>query len=212
MRERPILFSAPMVRAILAGRKTQTRRIVKPQPLPETDALRDVPRENRWYAASATINDWGVEYRPLGTDQQHDWRCPYGVPGDELWVRETWRMAQWGGPIYRADKERALGMDEYSDRHKWKPAIHLRREHSRIQLRITSVRVQRLQEITEGDAICEGVTYSTPELDEVVEAGGEWFRPARNAFRELWDSINAERAPWASNPWVWVVAFERIRP
>jgi hypothetical protein len=165
MNERPILFSGEMVRAILEGRKTQTRRVIKPQ-------LR--------------IN----------------YKCPYGQPGDRLWVRETWQC-------FKPNTEeiinpntvniRALAYRATNEwRGKWRPSIHMPRWASRITLEITAVRVERLQDIGEVDAMREGdPTCENTHID--------WFRA-------LWDSINAKRGySWESNPWVWVVEFQRIR-
>jgi hypothetical protein len=166
MKHRPILFSTDMVQAILEGRKTQTRRVVKPQ-------------------SNANVIDFG-----------HEWergeffaRCPYGQPGDVLWVRETW--APLGDYpkcnytfMYKADVEQ-----NYS---KWKPSIHMPREAARLFLRIKSVRVERLQEITCQDVFAEG-----------LESGHD------SKFITLWESINGHES-WEANPWVWVVEFERI--
>lgn len=167
--ERPVIFSAPMVRALLAGRKTQTRRIVK-----------------------------GVDECPHGYDGVKGFdgggavRCPYGTPGDRLWVRETFafnvRKAQ--GYVYRAD------IDPATDGWKWTPAIHMPRAASRLWLEVTGIRAERLQELSRQDAEAEGVGHVMP-------------KSAVEMYRDLWDSLNAKRAPWASNPWVWVVSFRR---
>jgi hypothetical protein len=182
--ERPILFSGPMVRAILDGRKTETRRIVKPQP------------PNAYLPPEGPFKD-----RMGG---------PYGEPGDRLWVRETWCRGEAWYPAstyaYRADYE-ASEWTEHVDHdplagaksfncmacgfERWRPGIHMPRAACRIELVVTGVRVERLQDITEGDAMAEGT-------------GG------RAGFAALWESINARRAPWASNPWVWVVGFSRL--
>jgi len=185
MRERPILFSAPMVRAILDGRKTQTRRVVKPQPRPDRP-----PR------IAVGVRGWdGNQFTTV--------RSPYGLAGDRLWVRETWRQAYpktsySEGIVYRADKPKALGMDEYSDRHKWRPSIFMARAASRITLEVTGARIERLQAISKADAIAEGVEYEFP-IDP------------RDAFRSLWWSINGAES-WDANPWVWVVEFKRVTP
>jgi hypothetical protein len=164
-RERPILFSGPMVRAILAGTKTQTRRVIAPVQ----------PREDgRWPAGRDPLDD--SPFRRGGT----------------LWVRETW---QWNTPpsgyIYRAD-DIAGHIDSG-----WRPSIFMPREACRLRLEVTDVRVQRLQDISEEDAEDEGVQPSEMALSP------------RAAFERLWDSINAKRAPWDSNPWVWCVSFVR---
>ena len=196
MRERPILFSAPMVRAILAGAKTQTRRAVKECHI---DA-----------APPASFFQWLRE------------RCPYGLPGDRLWVREAfihepadfcWEASvsipcQPASTVYRADHEgdtRGAG---------WKPSIYMPRNLSRITLEVTGVRVQRLCDISESDAISEGVRQLRDGSECWVgrEGPGSLVTPwptARDAFRDLWQSING-LGSWGSNPWVWVVSFQRL--
>ena len=180
--EHPILFSSPMVRALLDGRKTQTRMVVKPQPSNEVDAV---------FGSFA----FGP---PL-----HERTSPYGIPGDRLWVRETWAttksvQAGFNGHIaYKSDpQEQHTGP--------WKPSIHMPRCFSRISLEITAVRVERLQEITEADAMDEG---AEPVL--VPPDGGS--APHVEGFRALWDTINAKRGfGWDADPWVWVIEFRKV--
>jgi hypothetical protein len=188
MKERPILFSAPMVRAILAGTKTQTRRICKGQ------------RE------LSCVHDFQLD------------RCPYGVPGDRLWVRETHgdctpgadalTGTTWERPWYRADADAygLLGHDGegpvYVEDVKWCPSIHMPRSLSRITLEITGVRVERLQEISAEDARAEGC--NTPHVP-----GSGTVLSRQTEFMLLWESINGPRS-WDANPWVWVVEFRRI--
>lgn len=176
MKERPILFSAPMVRALLEGRKTQTRRIVK---LPAKDGSGD----NRFVFDDA-------EGRKRFID------CPYGEPGDRLWVRETWRPAQVDGMAWYA----ATCGDETHER--WKPSIHMPRWASRITLEITGVRVEQLQDISESDAIAEGVTPSDMKAISCLDRN-------YHAYFMLWESINGSGS-WDLNPWVWVIEFRRI--
>lgn len=186
MAERPILFSGPMVRAVLSGAKSQTRRVVKPQ---------------------ATSGPHDLE-QTIGTPDslaafvRH--RCPYGVPGDRLWVRETWGP----GPFYRADDETISPSDG------WRPSIHMPRWASRLTLEVVNVRVERLQDISDEDARAEGCPCYVcgAPLDGRSENDCHCFHKQADAydFRNLWDSINAERAPWASNPWCWVVSFKRV--
>lgn len=217
IKSRPILFSGDMVRAILDGRKTQTRIIVKPQPHPDTEAMRDIPRTNRWWAGYEHADtEHGVEYRPLGSDQQYEWHCPYGVPGDRLWVREAWQPVRLGFDYcdvqYRADGKGEHRVERYPDydgrklaQHygdkcgwglSWCTPIHMPRWASRILLEVTGVRVERVQDISEDDAVSEGL----PDAQ---------YHP--NPFAELWDSINAKRGyGWSDNPWTWVVAFKVI--
>jgi hypothetical protein len=192
MTERPILFSAPMVRAILAGTKTQTRRVVK-------------PAHKAWIEMPVThqLGEW--DKRPL----------PYGKPGDRLWVRETWQAVSGN------DRARHIMTHPRPDRgwleyaatpradepaYKWRPSIHMPRWASRITLEVTGVRVERLQDISEADAMAEGVHYS---LLEKIQAGQD--RWARHAYKKLWETINGSDS-WDLNPWVWVVEFKRATP
>ena len=180
MNERPILFSAPMVRAILAGTKTQTRRVVKPQ----------------------AIGQWG----PVVP-------CPYGQPGDRLWVRESLAYDSERGHYYAATEPGTLGNPSgrtYVDYDNETPAIglparsipciHMPRWASRITLEFTAVRVERLQDISEADAVAEGVRNS------LHLPGGRF---ARENFEHLWWTINGDGS-WDANPWVWVVEFRRL--
>ena len=192
MKERPILFSAPMVRALLAGTKTQTRRVFK------------LPRGCSWYEALG-----GEAAGQVQDDEGPGWwhveeqRCPYGEPGDRLWVRETWAPRTLGAwtemeklmkPLYRADEDRP----EW--KRIWRPSIHMPRWASRITLEITGVRVERLQDISEADAVAEGVKNS------LHLPGG---RSAKENFAHLWWTINGEES-WEADPWVWVLEFKRL--
>jgi hypothetical protein len=187
-KERPILFSGPMVRAILDGRKTQTRRVIKPQPLhPQVSKSDGYP--GTWYG-----------HGQLGIEPEV-WSCPYGVPGDRLWVRESVCLDWRESPVYKADDPDGNGAREagYSSEPKYKPSIHMPRWASRITLEISDVRVQRLQEISREDALAEG-----------MEGGcGPGYDCAQHAFMMLWDDINCDKYPWASNPWVWALTFRR---
>jgi hypothetical protein len=181
MKERPILFSAPMVRAILAGTKTQTRRVV-------TVRRGEVPGE-----FSPEI-EYQMRCQHIDSLAAVGIRCPFSV-GQRLWVRETWRLpngAPKGWVDYRADDERT-GF-------KWRPSIFMPRAYSRIDLEVTEVRVQRVQEISDGDAYAEGIS------------GCDWMGDPVGEYAKLWDSINGKRAPWASTPWVWALTFRRVRP
>lgn len=193
MKARPILFSAPMVRAILEGRKTQTRRVVKPQPVD--------PFTGRDLSAGA---------RPDSLPH-----CPYGQPGDHLWVRETWqpeRHNQCERITYAADGGVAFVDDSDVPRNWRRPKaartgnitpLYMPRWASRITLEVTGVRVERLQDITEEDARAEGV-----EADDIGKVGLPCYS-ARQNFERLWESINGAGS-WAANPWVWVVEFRRV--
>ena len=227
MKDRPILFSAPMVRAILEGRKTQTRRIVKPQP-------EAIPVEHLYGKPPGTLW-WSCRSVPLVIEQQHmPSYCPYGQRGDRLWVREAWGLDAYTGDMQFSIKYRAggdsyvternesdewvpiyqrymdgCGLDDKWDR--WRPSIHMPRWASRITLEVTGVRVERLQDITEDDAKAEGAMHWWNGLphNEQTEAYCGGVGPV-GAFHSLWNSINKDRAPWGSNPWVWVVGFRRM--
>lgn len=204
MKERPILFSAPMVRAILAGTKTQTRRTVKPQPEAAHDG------EPYWFVGGYrawTYRSTSDVLRKGGKELP----CPYGQAGDRLWVRETWaRDDEDGALMYRADLGRDMNADAWEQgrlegvpRYRWKPSIHMPRAASRLTLEVTGVRVERLQDISEADALSEGV-----ELWAVGACGDPDALDATGKFELLWSSING-RESWDANPWVWVVEFQR---
>lgn len=203
MKERPILFSAPMVRAILEGRKTQTRRVVKLQPKWRQDIL-SRGLGDPCPGVLAYQEGPGI-WHCYGSMNFCEEFCPYGKPGDRLWVRESFcpytttvysdqgKSVSEPKAIYAADGGFLL------NGYKWKPSIHMPRWASRITLEITEVRVQRLQEISEGDAVAEGVDWSENPLG---------VTPV-DYFRDLWESINGAGA-WSQNPWVWAVSFRRI--
>ena len=199
MKERPILFSGEMVRAILDGRKKQTRRVIKPQPSMEQSCE---PEGYSWIPA------WkGRELSPT--------QCPYGQPGDRLWVRETWFSPEKGIAAYKAYGEKKpnppgqIGF-YYPGPIKWKPSIHMPRWASRITLEVVNVRVERLQDITAHDALAEGIDtrglyLGNPDYDHIAR------HTAIGLFRSLWDSINVSRGfGWDVNPWIWVVEFKKF--
>jgi hypothetical protein len=197
MNEKPILFSGEMVRAILDGRKTQTRRVVKPQP------------PDGWGGKSSKI--------ALAT------HCPYGQPGMTLWVRETWAShfhmddtkpsefsigAQMLPVWYRATDDNST----WRERGKWRPSIFMPRWATRITLQVTGVRVERVQDISEADAVAEGIERKG-EIWKCCEYAGAHCYGTNDptvSFSKLWDSINGARpgCAWSDNPWVWVVEFE----
>jgi hypothetical protein len=198
-KERPILFSSSMVRAILEGRKSQTRRVMRHQPFVEFGG------------------EWVQKARGGGYWNWHNAQpqiledCPYGKPGDLLWVRETWgRNPDDQGAIYRATDP---AWDAEETGLKWKPSIHMPRWASRLTLRITGIRVERVQSISERDASREGLeTRVRDGYTEWCDGRPEgWFNYPQIAFCGLWDSINGGKpgASWAENPWVWVVEFEK---
>jgi len=186
-----------MVRAILDGRKTMTRRPVKQQP----EAVSRVGRPFWWVGG----------FR-LDANARNPLRCPYGVVGDQLWVRETWQYEREGtgcpddnGFLYRATDP---GWDDNGTGLRWRSPIHMPRRASRITLEVTDVRVERVQDISDADAIAEGVNPQDWPVSNIPAAMRE---PHGYAFAQLWDFINAKRGySWESNPWVWVVCFKRI--
>ncbi len=230
MKEKPILFNSEMVKAVLEGRKTQTRRVIK--------------------NACDIIQDWDDKdksYGPYYEDQYGDFHksieaCPYGQIGNKLWVRETFTYHRNFGEdvkpdapiIYKADKDNC---GQYpceinnetilvSQKMPWKPSIFMPKSACRIWLEITDIRVERVRDIGESESIKEGVSkYKTAGLrgwmyyneDNLPLRTYELLRDtrvcgcARSSFLSLWDSINEKRGyPWESNPWVWVVEFKRI--
>ncbi|SDS24442.1 hypothetical protein SAMN05216198_1523 [Halopseudomonas litoralis] len=201
MTERPILFNGEMVSAILDGRKTVARRVMKPQP-EVTPIDYPGPAGHRWPANKVQSM---VHVEQELQNQRGGWEglagscCPYGQVGDHLWVRETWaetRVAQASGEKWVVYRE-ADNRTDYGG--PWKPSIHMPRWASRIQLEITGVRVERLQEITIGQICKEGLARSMYEFIPVTTAF--------DAFAELWNSTGGD---WDANPWVWVIEFKRI--
>lgn len=229
IKERPILFSGEMVRAILDRRKTQTRRVVKPQPNIHgsfakmfvrkhpfsPSALKGTPAEGTglkedrlaWCGEDA----WGNE---IGLSELDFCPLKYGQQSDRLWVCETF-CPDWAGhgPIYKADGGSAIEAG-YSREPRWKPSMHMPRKYSRITLEITGVRVERLQDISEADAKSEGSSLhcrhgdkSYPRRVPMQDESDLWSY--KTGFANLWESINGAES-WAANPWVWVISFRRI--
>jgi hypothetical protein len=196
MKERPILFRGAMVRAILDGRKTQTRRVMKPQADCNSTHLGHVG-----YGPCVVL---GMRAGMFSIP------CPYGQPGDRLWVRETfvWR-AGGAALLFRADFDYVEAAGIAGMYGGWKPSIFMPGWASRITLEIVSVRVERLQEITEEDAKAEGVEVKPSAGIASIVAGGN-PTPAQFEYYALWESINAKTHPWASNPWVWVIEFKKV--
>lgn len=201
---KPIVFSTPMVQAILEGRKTQARRVVKPQPILrkglDLATLNDVIEENFWHWKDCQWLDGGLGFPQSGIDDY----APY-QPGDVLWVRETWAQVSDfvdtdpdvgcpDGFIYKAD----WNLEQAP---RWRSPIHMPCGTARIFLRVTDVRVERVQDISydNGDIWAEGIPAAHDRDGET------------RSFVELWDSINAKRGhSWESDPWVWVYEFERV--
>lgn len=228
MKERPIIFSAESVQAILEGRKTQTRRVVKEQP-------------NR-------VRYNNIVYKgKYGWEDEHGRRLLnlYGAPGDRLWVREKWRIVWWGEDPYKIEYADGTILSEPGDSSdydndayarlteqcskdcdnarlevdgegyyilmdgviptRWRSPIYMPRWASRIMLEITNVRVERIQEMSPIDTVAEGVYH--PQLNYGIAEGPY----AIATFANYWDSLNEKRGyPWSSNPWVWVIEFKRI--
>lgn len=263
-KSRPILFIGPMVRALLDGTKTQTRRVLKFQP-PSVEAVREMSgsgfsiftdhHQPEWFRCGGPV--WAVR-KLMGVTP--NWTCPYGRPGDRLWVRETWRPFELDdgqdGVKFQADdafKPLTITDDYFADnmeavldkwveindryRGQWRPSIFMPRWASRLTLEVEQVRVERVQEISEADAVAEGVAESWTETwwqgyrefnDDLMhqQATGDeppdWMiepkkmkmdhmrRSAVQNYRSLWDSINGKSHPWESNPWVWVVTFKVV--
>lgn len=253
VKERPILFNGEMVRAVLDGRKTQTRRVMNPQPIPN-----EHKEGKHWVSNNSVKSMIDVEDFLQGHDKTvAGCFCPYGAPGDQLWVRETWRT--FAAPIPCDDgsiEDRSIGLGFKSDDGltypdidnvstdvlhrlgkqyeqdmkstgigvpRWRPSIHMPRWASRIQLEITDVRVERVQDISGEDAQKEGCTFvdfgknkwgnQNPgwRCGDAATHHGQALDTPRFAFANIWNSINEKCGlGWDINPWVWVVEFHRL--
>jgi hypothetical protein len=215
--DRPILFSGEMVRAILEGRKTQTRRVIKPQPGIGCKLVEFIKNQ---------LEPWWIS-SDLGHATLFQYKCPYGVPGDRLWVRETWQAQTIDGLWWHeVPKDQRLLLNwawtnpvnpayDAIPPH-WLPSIHMPKIASRITLEIVNVRVERLQDISEDDAYSEGIRHIPKFVNNINFAS--WsddvcsynYPTTKEAFHGLWDSINGKKYPWESNPWVWVVEFKVV--
>lgn len=217
MKERPVIFTGDSVRSILAGRKTQTRRICRVQPL-EAGGLWQClyPWGEGGHGIYESESEMRQEYDRLMLA-----RCPYGKPGDRLWVRETWATDFEKNVLYRTTDPSPSPMGAYGAKRMvdgaksiWRSPIHMPRWASRITLEITGVRVERLQEISEADAIAEGlIQWSSPRMSNIyygVTQADVWESNPRKTYARLWDSINSKRASWESNPLVWVAGFKML--
>ncbi|MDY4296786.1 MULTISPECIES: hypothetical protein [unclassified Xanthomonas] len=224
MRERPVLFNGPMVRGILDGRKTQTRRAVKPAPDPRVDWIR-----------SDMTDVWRAGVKIGEVPKFGSWRCPFGQPGDRLWVRENglehrrarlfiheatpgrWWTPEDGGR-YGASYDSETTRESLLRDHKVRPSIHMPRWACRLVLEITDVRVERLQD-GDGDTDFES-RYLAEGINRIHHGDGAYYynafradphpknyRHPDAAFRELWESTGGD---WDSNPWVWVISFKRL--
>jgi hypothetical protein len=197
---KPILFSGPMIRAILDGKKSMTRRVVKPQPEPFCAA----------FTHETGATNCTVVYRPKPSD------APF-QPGARLWVRETWRRPRINDGAPAAIKSpvqyRATSLFHDGFGESWRPSIFMPRWASRITLGVTAVKVERLQDISEEDAKAEGVRFDgTYWLGGVhpIKKTPQCWPTAKDAFKALWNSINSKRGySWEANPWVWCYTFSR---
>lgn len=226
-KERPILFSTPMVQAILDGRKTQTRR---------TRGLEEINKNpDDWKEGTTTqlcrFWDADKEEDPNPIDIRYGFifngngnqelyiPCPYGKPGDRLWVRETWQITNFLHPsnenygyVYKAS-ENGKDWQENTEEWKWKPSIHMPKAAARIWLEVTDISLERLQAISEEDAISEGIKpiwinddSSCNKFKNYINNGKDSLSP-KDSFRSLWESINGAES-WDRNPWIWVVKFK----
>ena len=211
MTERPILFSAPMVRALLSGTKTQTRRAFNPQP--SQSFLPDGPARN--YSRTCIDVKTGEHYpAPIVrfgvSDENEDYPCKFGRVGDRLWVKECFSahgaLGSHGRVTYRADI--ADGKEPHGLH--WRPSIFMPRAASRITLEITDVRAERLNSISDEDAKAEGVNVHVDSVLAAAHAGPP-ETPARMEYWHLWETING-RGSWEANPYVWVISFRRVTP
>jgi hypothetical protein len=247
VKERPIIFSGETVWAILDGRKTMTRRVVKPQP--DLSALKPEYRDLQFEFRRMPVlgpthipSEWGfcAKYDKPNFVPIYGYRCPYGQPGDRLWVRENLEKHRLPGvtltngrkipggsfAFYRADRKQCrVGGAGIKEGLEWGwekdvlSSIFMPRIASRISLEITDVRVERLQEISPSDCEAEGITGESHEspvrgqpYEEYRNGDGLVYGEPIDAFAALWDSINGNKPgrSWADNPWVWVISFKRI--
>lgn len=217
MKEKGIIMSGDHPAKVLDGTKTMTRRVIKPQPELTGGMSTDRLDEDAWYwkGGKALLKaTYGADY--VHTSRYYMERamltvCPFGQVGDRLWVRETWVPAFHGlDCLYKADEW--IGPFPFTG--KWKPSIHMPRWASRINLEITEVRVERVQDISFNDMLAEGVRRSVYdiELPNKENASQTIDNSIQVTSRNLWDSLNAKRGyGWDMNPWVWVIGFKVIK-
>ena len=187
MKETGLMFKAPIVRAILEGRKTQTRRVAKPVKHPDLGNL---------YTPGALLR----EHEPQHVINR---ACPYGQPGDRIYVRETFSQhPEWGQLAFRADGEEFEDADGWLWEPKWIPSIHMPKDLARIWLEITGVRLERIQDISEADALAEGARFELASIDSARIGATASFL---SGFRNIWESTGGD---WGANPWVWAIDFK----
>ena len=218
MKERPIIFSAPMVRAILAGTKTQTRRIAKPNDAEHFNffSIDGEAPGNRINAGKLQV--WCKDYPEEGSVHI---KCPYGKPGDKLWVKETTVNVEdhgYTGPVYMESDDGRSTMDfglapapddctEVEPHElKLRPSTRMPKSMARIWLEVTGVRVERLRDISAADALAEGIPNTSGEIWRDADT-----LTVINDYKDLWESINGPGS-WDANPWVWVIEFRRVEP
>ena len=223
MKERQILFSGPMVRAILDGSKTQTRR------LQGLNLINECPCD--WEFSGQVDDEFGWCFNQISKSNAPNEcqglaiKCPYGVVGDRLWVKETWGVLDHAehDVAYKADRHIQRFLDGIpgaawfeadwrkvinTKKDRWRPSIFMPHWASRITLEITELRVQRLQDISEDDARAEGVAQGFLFPTDPMTAS---VTPSfRKEFARAWESINHKKHPWESNPWVWAISFKRV--
>lgn len=243
IKERPILFSAPMIPPILADIKTQTRRLIKPVGNDEGFVVQDYG--DGFWPYRSEDGESGFYRDRHGYDMEERIKCPYGQPGARLWVRETWgyrcsSSTQQSGLFmntigYRADDARqtfgpmpmdGVGLPQQRERapdephekweaylnrywRQWRPSIHMPRWASRITLEVTDVKVERLQDISEEDAMAEGIVNAGDGNGYQLADTSHYAGTASESYASLWESINGPGS-WDANPWVWCVSFKRL--
>ncbi|WP_434058157.1 hypothetical protein [Enterobacter kobei] len=228
MKERGMIFNGEMVRAILDGRKTQTRRIMKVQPsdgFHPTHNGCDLDLNAHWYTPGVVDKNGYLQPAKKDVfgvaDENEGYTCPFGAVGDRIWVRETWAEAGAGAPdlkLYRANYPEHVPTHYENvppaDEIRWTPSIHMPRRACRLTLEITGVRVERLNGISETDAEAEGIDmealFDAQDCYDCIADHNMTGRPtATGAFKYLWESIYGEES-WKSNPWVWVIEFKVV--
>jgi len=211
MKEHPILMTTDMVKAILDNLKSMTRR---------TYGLEKVNKNpDEWeYKGIEDLAPRNIHlFKHMPTDSFLNIKCPYGQVGDILWCKETWYPnPATCTPIYKADYPLEEKPQVWSADAKWRPSIFMPRWASRIDSEITDIRVEKLQDITEEDAVKEGCIAHHIHIVEGIlvnsSIGRMDYITARENYKNLWNSINGQKYPWSSNPWVWPIEFRRIKP